>query len=1157
MTVHRTYGLKLTDTDEPKVSLKKKIQYINLKLAAGGYPTCESVEGKSNLLEVAAPLLSSYSIKSSLVGNSLSPVGTRVKNFLDHYLSDVEGGFSMEFPNNPFVLDRHGLARIVSLPPNADYYENGIIKTYRTVQGILNNPKEDRRTTKGVFHVVEGGAPIAHDKKAVSKVAFARLLKSALNPPAENMVLPFTANQETPAELFVSLMLRPIVVPEVPGVTAEKSMEITFLAPGSLVSNLDFVESIFGNAGEDTLPRHDAALNPENWTGHTGCVILAPHLQELTKKELGLPHYDDATERQRKDGMCWKSEDEKYNDGSAFKITCRDERGVVVTIISDNYYGYCKKEVKTMISYSANLYGSAEEEHAGGAIAFRSYNLGEKAYLDERLPSNGLTFNQFTEIFSDVITLKPEGYAVDNRKSELVYVPDDAVFEMNKQTICWTKDGETQNIKLLPYKVYIYPNGYKIEMKKRIDGTRWHLVGTHAEGTVLHKPCTVSGGGKSEISKSISDAMIQGSYIVGDLAEDLAKVDEIMTYDFSTRFNKPADYSVNPPRHILSSSRSLGSVIKLLTPSDEYTDEYNTWLTSLPQRIKVLIYVIKGRYSDEWDSEWRSYFSVDQINGQPGNELKYKNEKLTSNYLRVGHDIDGGWRIFLTRQDFEPSAKVQTEDDISSSMIVPASALNDLNAEYHNPSVKMLTNCEARLFQRPDDCIIKGYDKQGEKDLSTPNTFVSNFEPLNRAQVQSIKDDAIGFELYTQPVKDLINRFLESSKPEYCVIPSEPRLVNGAPSKNPRYLQVRPDITEPLGKFVAEMSTRIFRKVPMNKPLHMPVNAVLPGRRNNPADEANNVPPLAVYNPIHYQELPELFIDFICSVTGKSPSTTGFGSEGALTKGPFNNLLPSSDLNNAFLSYILTGYDGFSSAAGYVGPKFKVDHDVSLLIPEIWCRMSVEERDPQFLIKSGCLEKVEDFEYNGKKVEAGLLGYRITKKFVTRYLGRIFSKPDSVFCDEMLKPETQNMEMFVASIDNLSVTQRRVAEGLLGDGTVDCLCPPLKGLVHTMVHGTYKGMKRTDAKFRQMFTPEEVLKSGWYKARLVAKQQKDVALWTKNVNYIEDILARQTYAAAAERLDLASRLEAAQNELARVSSVAYLESLHGTLGVDTMKPIAD
>jgi hypothetical protein len=52
-----------------------------------------------------------------------------------------------------------------------------------------------------------------------------------------------------------------------------------------------------------------------------------------------------------------------------------------------------------------------------------------------------------------------------------------------------------------------------------------------------------------------------------------------------------------------------------------------------------------------------------------------------------------------------------------------------------------------------------------------------------------------------------------------------------------------------------------------------PVHAVLPGRRNNPADGVMR--PLAVFGPIHYQELPELFMDFVASLTGKSPSTTG------------------------------------------------------------------------------------------------------------------------------------------------------------------------------------------------------------------------------------------------------------------------------------------
>ena len=146
----------------------------------------------------------------------------------------------------------------------------------------------------------------------------------------------------------------------------------------------------------------------------------------------------------------------------------------------------------------------------------------------------------------------------------------------------------------------------------------------------------------------------------------------------------------------------------------------------------------------------------------------------------------------------------------------------------------------------------------------------------------------------------------------------------------------------------------------------MPVDAVLIGRRNNPAEPQAGIRGLAVYNPIHYQELPELFMDFICSLTGKSPSTTGAGSEGALTKSPFNALRPIVDLNNALVSYVLTGLGGFSTSAGYVGPKVRVDHDISLLVPEIWCRLTPEERDPAFLIRERYLEPLEDFEHEGE-----------------------------------------------------------------------------------------------------------------------------------------------------------------------------------------------
>ena len=195
----------------------------------------------------------------------------------------------------------------------------------------------------------------------------------------------------------------------------------------------------------------------------------------------------------------------------------------------------------------------------------------------------------------------------------------------------------------------------------------------------------------------------------------------------------------------------------------------------------------------------------------------------------------------------------------------------------------------------------------------------------------------------------------------YIVCSDNPRLVDGVPSKNPRYLQDRPDIVKPMDRYVAEMGTRFWRKIPAHKPVHLPVNAVLSGRRNNPPEKSKGIRSLAVYNPIHYQELPELFMDYICSLTGKSPSTTGAGSEGALTKGPFNAVLPTADINTALVSMILTGLSGYSTAAGHIGPHARFDHDISLLVPEVWCRMSPEERDPQFLIRERLLEPIRRF----------------------------------------------------------------------------------------------------------------------------------------------------------------------------------------------------
>ncbi len=1137
------FGVNLNSTKDRK----RLTEIINAKLWFRGQPVVGDEE-EFELLKMTRHLLANLQEKNRLLAGYHCPADSRIQSFLDDYLADC-GVDIPRLPTNALQLEHHGLARTLSLPPDRDDFSSDILESYRVEQGVLHNPRSDRRTTKGVFHIVENGLPIPSDKKSVPVSTFGHLLQHALNPPESFLELPFSSSQSDRARLFVSLLLRPIVVPEVPGVVKERTMETRFFVPGSLVANLDFVESIFGNAGDPYLAENDAALDPVKWTGHTGCVILAPHLVQLTKKELGLPRVSDATERQKRDGMCWESEGEFYNDGGGFKVACRNSSGVMVTLIADNYFGYCKKEVKTQISFSANLLGGAEEEHAGGAVAYPSYDLGEEFAFSDYRKEVDHTFEEVLRDYSDLLTVQPEGYAIDKRYSNICYLPENSHFVLREQRISWQKDEEEQSIRLIPDTTYILPSGYKVSMVRRSVGGHWRLVGSAAEGVFCHKPCTVSGGGKSEISKSIRDAILAGPVFVADFQQDIDYADEIIKKDYSDRFKNPPDQKRG--RSVLDERRSLGSVIKLLTPNREYTDEYNEWLRSIPMHIRDLVFTIKRFYKSSWDGDWKQFFSVDTVNGLPGKELKYKSQKLVAQYLRIGFTDKSLWRTFTLRKDFIPASKIQREDDISASTVVGVDKLNHLKEFEHRPSVKFISNCEYRFFQRPDDAIHRGYDKKAESDFTRENLFASNYHPLTKHEAEEEVNDALEFGEYTAGIQKVFNEFLAVENDRgFMLSTARPRIVDGKHTKNPRYLQNRPDVEDRKSGYLADLGTRLYRRVPLDKAVHVPVDAVLAGRRNNPPNHEAGIRALAVFSPIHYQQLPELFMDFVSSLTGKSPSTTGAGSEGALTKGPFNALLPVVDLNNALISYMVTGDDCFSTAAGYIGPKYRVDHDISLLMPEIWARMSEEERRAGYLISEGYLSKIEDFEYEGESIPASRLGYRITRRFVLDFFGRVFTNPDSVVPEDMLKPELQGMPDYVDGITNIVETQKRIADLYFDDGSVEKAIPPLKALLHIMSYGNYEGKTITDPDIRSLFDPGKVLQQSWYKERLVLKQEKDFRYFTRQYEYIEDYLSKDTHKAEAGRLGLQERLSEVKSQLEIIKSSDYLKSLEGTIGCD-------
>ena len=262
-------------------------------------------------------------------------------------------------------------------------------------------------------------------------------------------------------------------------------------------------------------------------------------------------------------------------------------------------------------------------------------------------------------------------------------------------------------------------------------------------------------------------------------------------------------------------------------------------------------------------------------------------------------------------------------------------------------------------------------------------------------------------------------------------------------------------------------------------------------------------------------------------------------------------LCATSDLNNALLSYILCQYQGFSTAAGYVGNN-RFDHDISILIPEIWARMVPEDRDAKLLIKEGCLEKLEDFEYNGKIVEASRLGYRITKSFAFRCMNCLFDEPLAVFDEKMLKPELQDMEAFVDGINNIVEAERKVALRYFEEGSVEAAIPPLKALLHIMAYGNYEGKKVSDPEIRRMFERDYVLNSEWYKERLVLKQQRDLAHARQQLEYILEFRQRPENAVLLNDLRIDYKIAKLREQISRIESPAYIEALVGTIGADPL-----
>jgi phosphoenolpyruvate carboxykinase (diphosphate) len=100
--------------------------------------------------------------------------------------------------------------------------------------------------------------------------------------------------------------------------------------------------------------------------------------------------------------------------------------------------------------------------------------------------------------------------------------------------------------------------------------------------------------------------------------------------------------------------------------------------------------------------------------------------------------------------------------------------------------------------------------------MAQDGNFMANYEPLQGRPRRGHRAMSDPLDLHRTHA-----RALEQAAREGLAVVSSahPRLVDGKPSKNPRYLQVRPDWSTRCASYVAEMGARFHRKLPLDIPV--------------------------------------------------------------------------------------------------------------------------------------------------------------------------------------------------------------------------------------------------------------------------------------------------------------------------------------------------
>ena len=228
--------------------------------------------------------------------------------------------------------------------------------------------------------------------------------------------------------------------------------------------------------------------------------------------------------------------------------------------------------------------------------------------------------------------VQPEGYGVDKKFPEIIYVPHDAHFDLQKQTVSWPHgDGE---------RAHQIAAGQNLRPPFRLQGAHGKTAGREPRVAARRH-----GGGRPALPQALHGfrrRQIGNFQTHHRRHSDRAGVCRRFEKGFRPRggidpsrllrpFSRPDETRIRAQcwRRNARSARSSNCSRRT---TREFTPEYNAWVETIPQYIKELVFVVKRYYKPEWGDDWRRPF-------QRGHHQRHARQRIEMRQPQARHDL--------------------------------------------------------------------------------------------------------------------------------------------------------------------------------------------------------------------------------------------------------------------------------------------------------------------------------------------------------------------------------------------------------------------------------------------------------------------------------------------------------------------------------------